>query len=77
MTYKTVNCPVCKTKCLERSLKLHIINKGKNEAENIMNKLLENANNKLYTFSPIALLQRMPHIAYIRRNVKIKKILKK
>lgn len=71
--YHTKNCPVCNSKYLWRSLTLHIINKAKAEARNSMYNLLDLAKNKPYSFSPVVLLRQMPHVAYIRKNLKTKK----
>jgi hypothetical protein len=72
--YQTISCPICGLKYLERSLTLHIVNKAKCEAKNAMYQLLDLANNKPYSFSPAVMLRQMPHVAYVRRNTKNKKI---
>lgn len=74
-------CPICQKKFLKQGLLNHIINTAKGETYRHTQMYFDQMKNKPCSRnkpcgrSPLVFLRQIPHLAFIRRNLKTKKYL--
>jgi len=73
MEQKLIKCPVCKEQYWNHTVKGHITNMGAREVYYAMDKMIDYAKNKSYTFSPYVFLRNCPHYHFRRQHIKDKK----